>query len=176
MDGPVLVLPGYGNSGSDHWQTRWEARHPAWRRVDLGDWAAPQCDEWIGKLERAVRDCHAPPILVAHSLACLLVAHWAGRSTAPIVSAFLVAVPDPSATAFPTAARGFAPVPMQPLPFRSLVVASTDDPVGSAAHARRCAEAWGSRVVEIGPAGHINAESGHGDWKAGYALFRQIAM
>lgn len=175
MDVPVLVLPGYGNSGPEHWQTLWQARHPAWRRVNLGEWEAPRCDDWIGKLERAVLGCPAPPILVAHSLACLLVAHWACRSTAFITNAFLVAVPDPSAATFPSAVRGFAPVPMEPFAFRSLVVGSSNDPFGSVAHARRCAGAWGSRFVDIGHAGHINSESGYGEWVDGYALFQELA-
>ena len=89
--------------------------------------------------------------------------------------AFLVAVPDPQSEWFPATAHGFAPVPMAPLPFRSLVVASANDPFGSLAHAEHCAKAWGSRFVDIGQAGHINADSGHGEWDEGYALLQQFA-
>jgi predicted alpha/beta hydrolase family esterase len=59
---------------------------------------------------------------------------------------------------------------MVPFAFRSLVVASTNDPFGSLAHAKHCATAWGSTFVDIGPAGHINADSGHGEWSEGYTL------
>lgn len=176
MDTPVLVLPGFGNSGSGHWQTLWEARHPAWRRVELGQWDAPVCGDWVRVLDEAVRDCAAPPLLVAHSLACLLVAHWAAQSTAEIRGAFLVAIPEPGNPSFPPTARGFTPVPMQPLRCPSLVVASANDPFGSSAFARRCATAWGSRCVDIGEAGHINVDSHLGEWDEGYALFQDFAQ
>lgn len=174
MDVPVLVLPGFGNSGPGHWQTLWEERFPAWRRVDLGQWDAPRCQDWVRKLDAAVRRCADPPVLVAHSLACLLVAHWAAQSTVPIKGAFLVAIPEPASQSFPAAAQGFTPVPMHHLAFPTLVVASANDSFGSLGHARVCATAWGSRFVDIGEAGHINADSGLSDWPEGYALFEKF--
>jgi len=173
VDTPVLVLPGFGNSGPQHWQTLWELRHPEWQRVNLGDWEGPACEDWIHVLDAAVQACPSPPVLMAHSLACLLVAHWAHRSALVPKGAFLVAVPDPKSVCFPTVARGFAPVPLVPFMFRSLVVASANDPLGSLTHAEHCAMAWGSMFIDIGEAGHINVDSGHGEWKEGYDLFRQ---
>ena len=72
---PVLVLPGFGSSGPQHWQTLWEFHHPDWQRVNLGNWNGPACDDWVYALDIAVQACLSPPVLVAHSLACLLVAH-----------------------------------------------------------------------------------------------------
>ncbi|MEQ1793816.1 MAG: alpha/beta hydrolase [Nitrospira sp.] len=174
MDSPVLVLPGFGNSGPGHWQTLWEARYPHWRRVELGQWDAPDCQDWVRTLDVAVQRCEAPPLLVAHSLACLLVAHWAGQSRAPIKGAFLVAIPEPASPSFPAAAKGFVPVPTTQLTFPALVVASVNDSFGSIGYARACATAWGSRCVDVGEAGHINADSGLGDWSEGYALFETL--
>jgi predicted alpha/beta hydrolase family esterase len=174
MTPPVLILPGFGNSDRHHWQTIWELRHSDWQRVNLSDWDSPDCDDWVRVLDAAVQACSSPPLLVAHSLACLLVAHWARRSQFALQGAFLVAVPDPQSERFPATARGFVPVPMAPLPFRSLVVASTNDPFGSSAHAKLCAAAWGSDFVDIGQAEHINADSGHGEWNQGYALLQRI--
>lgn len=176
MEIPVLVLPGFGNSGPGHWQTLWEERHPAWRRVDLGQWDAPRCEDWVRKLEAAVQRCVAPPVLVAHSLACLLVAHWAGQSSVLIKGAFLVAVPEPASPSFPATAQGFSPVPMRRLSFPGMVIASRNDSFGSFEHAQRCATAWGSRIVDVGEAGHINADSGIGDWPAGHALYLKFAQ
>jgi predicted alpha/beta hydrolase family esterase len=85
-----------------------------------------------------------------------------------------VAVPDPQSASFPATARGFVPVPMEPFAFRTLVVASANDSFGSLAHAKQCAIAWGSSFVDIGHAGHINADSGHGEWEEGYALLQQF--
>jgi len=102
------------------------------------------------------------------------VAHWASRVRATVKGVFLVAVPDPQSASFPITARGFVPVPMVPFTFRSLVIASANDPFGSLAHATHCAIAWGSTFVDIGQAGHINADSGHGEWEEGHALLQQF--
>lgn len=171
---PVLVLPGHGNSGPQHWQSRWELRYSEWQRAQLGNWDDPVCDEWVRALDAAVQACPSPPILVAHSLACLLVAHWAHRSSLRLKGAFLAAVPDPRSACFPATARGFVPVPMELFAFRSLVIASANDPFGSLTHAEQYAIAWGSSFVSVGYAGHINADSGHGEWNEGYALLQRI--
>lgn len=170
-----ITLPGIGNSGKTHWQTLWEEADPAFARFAPTDWDAPDLDDWIAALDRAVAACTEPPVLVAHSLACLLVPHWRARSSRPVAGAFLVAVPDPSSDAFPAEAAGFANVPETPLPFPTLVVASSNDPYGSMAYARRRAGQWGSGLTEAGALGHINGASGLGDWPAGRALLDAFA-
>ncbi len=184
-DPTVLVLPGYMNSGPGHWQTRWEAAHAGFARVSMPDWMHPDCDAWCRTLEAALSAGSAANadlageggvLLAAHSLGCLTIAHWAGRhasaaTLAKVAGALLVAVPDPHGPAFPRDAHGFDPVPLEPapvLPFASIVVASRDDPYGGLAFSERCAQAWGSRWIEIGARGHINAESGLGDWQQGF--------
>ena len=174
-DGVVaLIVPGIGNSGPRHWQTLWERQHPRWRRVQQRDWDRPVRGEWMQTLESAMAGSPAPAVLIAHSMGCLLVAQWAQRSSIPVRAALLVAVPDPAGPHFPTVAQGFQPVPSDKFRFPSLVVASSDDPFGSVAYARRCATHWGSAFVEVGAAGHINAESDLGDWPAGLALLERL--
>src|SRR5215470_16324382 len=91
---PILMLPGYGDSGPQHWQSLWEAEDARCRRVVQRDWFAPTLAEWRERLDRAVAACEQPPILVAHSLGCVLVAHWARQARRPISSALLVAPAD----------------------------------------------------------------------------------
>lgn len=81
---------------------------------------------------------------------------------------------NPDGSSFPAEAVGFSPLPMQQFSFPSIVVASTNDPYGSNAHAQACASAWGCRLVTIGAAGHINADSGLGQWLDGYELLQQL--
>jgi serine hydrolase len=164
---PILTLPGINGSGSGHWQTLWERSVPGARRVTAPDWDRPVCAEWVETLERAVADAGRDVILVAHSLGCLQVVHWARDTRLSVRGALLVAPPDPGGPAFPAAAVGFAPVPPGRLPFPSTLIHSADDPYASAAFVRRCADDWGSRLVEISPCGHINADSGLGDWAEG---------
>jgi predicted alpha/beta hydrolase family esterase len=101
----IVILPGIGGSGELHWQTRWQKNDPTHRRFLPTDWNRPELEDWISALDRAVGAAPNPPLLVAHSLACLLVAHWQQISTAPVAGAFLVAVPNPQSQAFPVAAK-----------------------------------------------------------------------
>lgn len=170
----VLVLPGYMDSGPGHWQTRWEAAHAGFTRVQMPDWMHPDCEAWCAALEAAVQRAPAGVRFAAHSLGCLTVAHWAAHhasaaTRAKVAGALLVALPDPHGPEFPRDARGFDPVPLAALPFASVVVASSDDPYGGVAFSQRCALAWGSRWIEIGARGHINADSGLDDWPQGLA-------
>lgn len=169
----VLILPGYGNSGPDHWQTRWQAANPDWQRFTPTRWQdGPQCDDWLAALDRAVAAEPEPPLLVAHSLSCLLVGHWGATRKTAVRGAFLVAPPDPTAPIFPADALSFAPVSKAKLPFPSLLIASTDDPYGTAAFAQDLAEGYGAWFLSLGPLGHINSDSGHGDWSAGLELLK----
>ena len=171
----IFILPGIGNSGDGHWQTHWQELLPRTQRVEQQDWDHPVCSVWVTALEAAVRGSEPNIVLVAHSLACLQLAHWATSTRCRVRGALLVAVPDPEGAAFPREeAIGFSPLPLERFAFPSIVVASSNDPYGSIDHARRCAGAWGSRLVEIGPAGHINAGSGLGDWPQGQALLAEF--
>lgn len=165
-----IVLPGSGGSGPAHWQSRWESADPAMRRFQPSSWDLPDFTDWLAALEAAVIAAPEPPVLVAHSLSCLLIAHWQKISQRPVKAALLVGVPDPASAVFPEYGMAFARIPEGRFRFASLVVTSTNDPYGSAEYAEARARRWGSRLVVIGPFGHINAESGLGDWPEGLKL------
>jgi hypothetical protein len=115
-------------------------------------------------------------VLVAHSLGCIQVAAWAAhsRNTGRVRAALLVAPPDVERDDLRQQLPGWAPVVRQPLPFRSLLVASTDDPFGSFEHAAVLARQWHSALQDLGPKGHINADSGLGDWPEGHAWLQTL--
>jgi uncharacterized protein len=165
----VLIVPGLNGSGPTHWQTRWEALYPRTVRVAQRDWDRPDCAEWRSALESAIAAAPEPVVLVAHSLGCALVAHLAERPCAARIAAALLVAPadvdSPERT--PAETRSFAPMPMAPLPFPSAVVASGDDPYVTLARAEAFAAAWGATFVDAGRKGHLNADSGLGDWPAG---------
>lgn len=168
----LAIIPGIGNSGDAHWQTHWERSLPGARRLAVPDWDHPDLAEWMAGLDRLVAAFERPPVLIAHSLGCLLVAHWAGR--APVAGALLVAPPDPAGPAFPAEASGFAPVPRRPLPFPAIIVASKNDPYGSIDHAAGLASAWQADLAPAGALGHINGASLLGDWPWGRALLDRL--
>jgi predicted alpha/beta hydrolase family esterase len=172
---PVLILPGYADSGPDHWQSHWERADPTCRRVVQDDWLLPRLADWQAALEREVAQCAAPPVLVAHSLGCALVAHWASRPGAAARGALLVAPADvDSPDHTPDEVRNFSPIPLAPLPFPSIVVASTGDPFVTLGRASAFARAWGSRLVTLDRAGHINADAGFGPWPEGRLLLEEL--
>ena len=114
-----------------------------------------------------------PALLVAHSLGCQLVAAWAAHSahTARVRGALLVAPPDTERDDMP-------PQPVQlaadrarsACPSPAIVVVSSDDPYCALPRAAQMAADWGAERIEIGPRGHINGDSGLGDWPDGLAL------
>jgi hypothetical protein len=170
----ILIIPGLWNSGPQNWQTIWQRKHPEYIRVQQRDWDHPICEEWIETLDKFVTNCVDQPILVAHSLGCATVAHWAVRYRRKVHAAFLVAPSDVDAPTYPSGTEGFNPMPLEPLGFPSMVVASSNDPYLSMERAQEFAAAWGSRFVNIGKAGHINPDSGYGEWPEGERLLREL--
>ncbi len=144
----MLVVPGLGGSGPEHWQSIWEARNPGFRRVEQRDWNDPDPSEREASLKADVREAEAPVVLVAHSLSCSLVARWASggpaeASVGKVAASLLVSPADvDSEERTPPEARRFAPMPLAPLPFRTVVVASATDPYVDGDRACLFARCW----------------------------------
>ena len=171
----VLVLPGWENSGPRHWQSLWERQH-GYRRVEQHDWMRPLRGDWIARLEDVVLGCDEPPVLVAHSLGCILTAAWAStsRNAARVKGALLVAPGDVEREDIRDQLPSWVPIALDTLPFPATLVASRDDPYCSFERARSLAMAWNCRFIDHGPAGHINAESGLGSWPEGHLLLQEL--
>ena len=171
----VLILPGWQNSGPDHWQSRWEALH-GYRRVDQHDWMRPRRGDWIARLEDVILATDGPVVLVAHSLGCVLTTAWAqvSHSTARVQGALLVAPGDAERDELRGVLPSWSPILRQRLPFPSVLVGSRDDPYCTFERAQGLAGHWGSHFVDLGERGHINAESGLGDWPEGHAMLLEL--
>ena len=170
-----LILPGLGNSGPHHWQTYFEQKGPNFTRVQQTEWDAPDCATWIATIDRAVL-AYEPSniVLIGHSLACCTIAHWANKYQRKIKGALLVAPSDIENPVYTFPSTGFAPIPLQTIPFKTLVIASDNDPWVSLERAQLFANAWGSKLINIGAAGHINADSGYGPWEQGLRLLESF--
>lgn len=164
----ILIVPGLGGSGPGHWQSRWQQKLSTARRVEQEDWFEPEPESWCERIAEAVRESTRPVLLVAHSLGVVLCAQAAPAFPADRVrGAFLVAMPDVERPDMPARLHAFSPVPRDPLPFPSLLVASRNDPYGSYERAEDFSYAWGSALVDAGESGHLNPESGFGPWPEG---------
>ena len=168
---PILLLPGWLDSGPDHWQTCWETRF-GFQRVVQSDWVWPRRGDWMSRLEEFILEQAGPVVLVAHSLGCHLVAAWAAHSAHGdrILGALLVAPPDLEREQIPPNLFNWRPVVRQRLPFPSRVVASDNDPFASLQQTQAMAASWGSELTVLASFGHLNGESGLGDWPQGLGL------
>ncbi len=170
----VLILPGWQNSGPDHWQSRWERTH-GYQRVEQHDWQRPLRGDWIARLEDVLLSCTEPAVLVAHSLGCLTVAAWAvhSKNTHLVKAALLAAPPDTEREDIRQMLPGWV-VPLQKLPFKTVVFASSNDPFCRLDQAERFASGWGATCIDMGTRGHINADSGLDDWLHGHEELLQL--
>ncbi|GAB4429567.1 MAG: alpha/beta hydrolase [Turneriella sp.] len=171
-----IIVPGLGNSGPAHWQSLWQNTLPGAVRCEQQDWEQPRKVDWLATLDSCVQSADDSCLLIAHSLGVALVAHWAMEfHSNKVAGALLVSPSDVDSPAHtPESVRDFAPMPLSPLPFRSIVVASSNDPFVTLARAQHFADTWQAELVSIGPCGHINADSGLGEWPQGLALLARL--
>lgn len=173
-----LIVPGWQGSADDHWQSHWQHSLPNSARVEQADWLAPQREDWVAELQRSIAGDPRPTILIAHSLGCITVAHWAAQAPVELLrrvrAALLVAPADVERANCPAALQNFAPIPQQSLPFPSQLVGSDNDSAASAARAIELARDWGSDAAILSGAGHINVKSGHQRWEQGFAYLYRL--
>ncbi|MEB0092444.1 alpha/beta hydrolase [Pseudomonas sp. CCI1.2] len=173
-----LIVPGWQGSPDDHWQTHWQNSLPNSARVEQADWLKPRLEDWVGELQRAIAADSTPVILIAHSLGCVTVAHWAElaprQSLQQVRGALLVAPADVERPTCSPALRNFAPIPAQLLPFPTQVISSDNDLAVSTERALKLALSWGAEVSILSGAGHINVKSGHQRWEQGFAYLYRL--
>lgn len=170
-----LTVPGVTNSSPQHWQSLWEKEFPEqFQRIEQKEWNTPVCADWIDKIEEVQKTNPETVVLAAHSLGCTAVAHWARKFGTKIKGAFLVAPSDCEAENYTFDTKSFAPIPLDALPFKSLVIASSNDEYVSLERAEQFADAWGSEFINVGAKGHINFGAGFGEWNEGLELLKKL--
>lgn len=174
-DTDILIVPGYTNSGPDHWQSRWQEKLSSARRVEQAEWSKPVREDWTARVAEAVNEATKPVVLVAHSLGVATAVQAISQFRKPVAGAFLVAPPDVANPEIrPKHLMTFGPYPRDPLPFPSVVIGSRNDPFCTYEVASDIAAAWGSLFIDAGEAGHINSDSGFGPWPEGSMVFAQF--
>ena len=174
MSVSIIIVPGWRDSGPGHWQSLWADSLPGAQRVVQDDWVSPNRQAWVGALAQLILQVPGPVVVVAHSLGCMTVAHLPPVASARIQGALLVAPGDPEREELRPVLKSWAPAHMQTLPFKTVLLGSHDDPYCSFERAQRFAQAWGSEFLDYGSRGHINADSGLGDWPEGHAMLQSL--
>jgi predicted alpha/beta hydrolase family esterase len=178
----VVLVPGLRGHVEDHWQTRLAAAMPEARMVTPLGRTDAGLRARVTLLDQVVEQVAGPVILVAHSAGVLVTVHWAAQYSPTRVVGALLATPPVLAAELPPEypsidelrAHGWLPIPREPLPFPSIVAASSDDPLGNPVRLRSLAASWGSRVHDLGAVGHLNPASGFGDWPEAVELIDQL--
>lgn len=177
----VLIVPGYHGSGPGHWQSWLEGELPEARRVAGIDWDTPLLARWAGEVRREIDAAAGAVWLVAHSFGCLASAVAAADRPQRVAGLLLVAPADPERFELlgvredPQRSAGVGRfLPQSAFSCPSILVASRSDPWLQPDAARAWAERWGSRLIDIGDAGHVNVESGHGPWPLALSLLQQL--
>jgi uncharacterized protein len=181
----LLIVPGLRDHSDEHWQSLLAAKLAMTRTVrtvpPLGR-KNLNCGERVRAIQSALEAIDGPVTLVAHSGGVIMLAHWAQwYHRADIVGALLATPADletPMPDGYPTVETlrvyGWLPLPRNPLPFPSLVAASSNDPLGSFPRVEQLARDWGRALVHVGAVGHLNPASGFGEWPLAEALIAQL--
>jgi uncharacterized protein len=167
----ILIVPGLRDHMPGHWQTLLEEKGPEAVSVPRMGTGQLSLVAWVEQLDLSLGSIEGPVVVVAHSAGVMMVVHWAQRHRRAIRGALLAAPPDfesPLPEGYPTQdvlrENGWLPVPRTPLPFPSIVAASTNDPLGRYERVAALAQGWGSRLVNVGAVGHLNPAAGYGEW------------
>ena len=178
----ILFVPGLRDHVPEHWQTLLESKLPNSTSVPRMERDKLSCAAWVAELDRKLSTIEGPVVLVAHSAGVMITVHWAQHHRRPIHGALLAAPPDfasPLPEGYPTQdvlrANGWLPTPRTPLPFPTIVAASTNDPLGRFERVAELAVAWGSRLVDVGAVGHLNPAAGYGEWPQAEEFIRELA-
>ena len=172
----VLLVPGGGGSGPDHWHTYWEADNRNVQRVNQTDWNDGTREDWVTALDEHINISNDPVILVAHSLGCILVSHWAETHRGHVLGALMVAPADIEGPWVPSGSlyERFKPIPLNRFPFATTIVASTNDPYLTPDRAEKFSVSWGSRLEFVGPLEHIGSEARLHNWVEGWHILERL--
>ena len=172
-----LIIPGLHGSGDSHWQTKWQQSNPQlFKRVEQHNWDIPDRLSWINTLNEYVEAETDPVILIAHSLGCIAVAHWAYSFHSSNVAGALLVAPADVERSSQAVFRSFAPVPCtRPFPFKTIVVASENDQYVEMKRLNFWSAQWNADLINVGLRGHINADSGVGFWDEGYEILEKFS-
>lgn len=183
LDGvTVLFVPGLRDHVADHWQTLLAAEIPGSVTVEPLTHDRLSKEARVNALDVALNEIKGDVVIAAHSAGALMVANWALAPTRRVRGALLATpadVENPLPPGYPAyedlKANGWVPIPRRLLPFRAIVVASTNDPLAEFDKVAGLARAWGAELHNAGDVGHLNPAAGYGRWEGALPLLERLA-
>lgn len=179
-----LIVPGLRDHVEEHWQTLLARQLPKSVTVPPLEHDKLSRAARVEALNSTLAGIEGPVVIIAHSAGCITTVHWALQHAqqAGRVQAALLATPadleNPMPAGYPTVdqlqSNGWAPIPRQSLPFKTLVAASRNDPLAQLSRIEDLAADWKAELVDLGEVGHLNPASGYGPWDGVHALLKQL--
>jgi len=164
----VLLLHGWGGSDSPHWQSCLAGElakdYGKVSFLQFSDFDFPKLDVWKEEL-KAELDDFQPDIVVCHSLANTLWFHLCNNETIPEVEKLFLVAPPAINTEINELDEFFpVKVPTNLHAKNSILVTSTNDPYLTQEEAKELQDTLQIPMKVLEDAGHINADSGFGQW------------
>lgn len=172
MNTTYILVPGYTNSGPEHWQSFMERKYSNVVRVQQEDWNTPS-SAWVDRLSQVIEETHGDMVLLGHSCGAVAITQWAATHSCSRVRALILVAPaDVDAETAIAPIRPQRPLPSEHLGFSSLLIYSDNDEHLSETRARSLAEMWGCETRLFRAAGHIHTAAGYGEWQDGERIFQ----
>ena len=168
MSQKVLLLHGWGGSDYPHWQS-WLAGEIAKNYgtvsfLEFSDFESPSFSVWKQELLTHLKE-FKPDIVICHSLANTLWFHLCNTNAIQKVQKLYLVAPPSIKCEIPELGNFFPlDMPKNPHAKETLLVASTNDPYMNIDEAKELQKSLGVEMVVLENAGHINADSGYGEW------------
>lgn len=169
MQKRVLLLHGWGGSDYPHWQA-WLASEIAKEYgtvsfLKFTHYDTPKLDVWMQELQ-AELIAFKPDIVICHSLANTLWFHLCNRGMKTQVEKLYLVAPPSNNCSIPALSEFFPlQIPQKLFAHKAMLVTSTDDPYISETEAKIMQEKLQIPMKVLKNGGHINAESGYGEWQ-----------
>jgi len=162
----VLLLHGWGGSDFPHWQS-WLASEIAKNYgtvsfLEFSNFDFPDLNIWKKELQEELKSFQ-PDIVICHSLANTLWFHLQSEIK-KVKKLYLIA--PPSLHCNVEEIKEFFPLPMptNTSAEETLLISSTNDPYMTLEEAKELQKSLNIEMKVLENAGHINAESGYGEW------------
>lgn len=179
-----LIVPGLRDHVEEHWQTYLAAQLAKVVTVPPLEHDKLSREARVQALNSTLSSIEGPVVIVAHSAGCITTVHWAQQHAPQTgrIKAALLATPADVENAMPAGyptvqqlqSNGWAPIPRRPLPFKTMVAASRNDPLAQFARIEGLAADWGASLVDLGEVGHLNPAGGYGPWDGVHQLLQQL--
>lgn len=172
-----FIVPGYGDSDNEHWQTYFETKLDNSQRIVQDNWTEPTLEDWVERIDETLRGENlSETILITHSLGGIALAHWVLKHSKKLKGALIVAPPDLENPYEDLGLKSFTPIPRINLQFPSILVCSSNDNWIGLERANHFANSWGSELIILKNAGHVSGDDGFNNWVEGLEILKKLVQ